>query len=216
MPRDGAGFVFSLHPELQMLRSTKVLVGLGNPGKKYVGTRHNVGFEVVAELARRHGGSKPKVKFEAEIAEAPVAGQKLLLVAPQTFMNASGRAVRQLVDFYQIAIPDLLVVCDDINLPLGKLRIRRSGSAGGQKGLENVIQHLGTPGVPRLRIGIGLPEGGRDSADHVLDRFHKSELADIDAAIVTAADAVEAWIADGIDQAMNRFNIGCKNSDDPS
>ncbi len=198
-----------------MAGSTKVLVGLGNPGKKYVGTRHNVGFEVVAELARRHGGAKPRARFEAEITEVQIGDQKLLLVAPQTYMNASGRAVRQLVDFYQLPLADLMVACDDINLPLGQLRIRRSGSSGGQKGLENVIQHLG-PGVARLRIGVGLPEAGRDSADHVLERFHKSEQATVDAAILAAADAVECWIADGIDKAMNRFNIGCKNSDDPS
>jgi PTH1 family peptidyl-tRNA hydrolase len=196
--------------------STKVLVGLGNPGKKYVGTRHNVGFEVAAELSRRHAGAKPRLKFEAEIGEVLIAAQKLLLVAPQTYMNASGRAVRQLVDFYQLPLTDLLIACDDINLPLGKLRIRRSGSAGGQKGLENVIQHLGTPEVARLRIGVGQPESGRDSADYVLERFHKSELAVIDAAILIAADAVEAWIAQGIDQAMNRFNVGCKTGDDPS
>ncbi len=194
----------------------KVAVGLGNPGKKYAGTRHNVGFEVLAELARRHGGAKPKARFEAEISEVLLAGDKLLLVAPQTYMNASGRSVRQLVDFYQLAPADLLVVCDDINLPAGKLRIRRSGSAGGQKGLENVILHLGTQDVPRLRIGIGLPPSGRDSADYVLERFHKSERETIDAAILAAADGVEVWMAEGIDRAMNRFNIGCKSSDDPS
>ena len=194
----------------------KVAVGLGNPGKKYAGTRHNVGFEVLAELARRHGGAKPKMRFEAEMIEVPVAGDKLLLVAPQTYMNASGRSVRQLVDFYQLAPADLIVICDDINLPTGKLRLRRSGSAGGQKGLENVVLHLGTQDVPRLRIGIGLPPAGRDSADYVLERFHKSERATTDAAIVAAADAVEAWIAEGIDRAMNRFNIGCKSGDDPS
>jgi PTH1 family peptidyl-tRNA hydrolase len=196
--------------------STKVLVGLGNPGKKYAGTRHNVGFEVLAEMARRHGGARPKVKFEAEISEVTTAGCKLLLVAPQTFMNVSGRSVRQLVDFYQMAVSDLMITCDDINLPLGKLRIRRSGSAGGQKGLESVIQHLGTPGVARMRIGIDLPPAGRDSADYVLERFHKSELAAMDEAIRTAGDAVESWLAEGIDRTMNRFNIGCKNSDDPS
>jgi PTH1 family peptidyl-tRNA hydrolase len=194
----------------------KVLVGLGNPGKKYAGTRHNVGFEVVAELGHRHRASKPKSKFESEIAEVPLGGEKLLLVAPQTYMNASGRSVRQLIDFYQCPLTDLLIACDDINLRLGQLRIRRSGSAGGQKGLENVIQHLGTQGVARLRIGIGLPEAGRDSADYVLERFHKSELETIDEAIRAAANAVETWVADGIDQAMNRFNIGCKNGDDPS
>jgi PTH1 family peptidyl-tRNA hydrolase len=194
----------------------KVLVGLGNPGKKYEGTRHNVGFEVVAELACRHGASKPKIKFEAEIAELTVADQKLLLVAPQTFMNASGRSVRQVADFFQVAASDLLVVCDDINLPLGQLRIRRSGSSGGQKGLENIIQHMGTPAVPRLRIGIDRPAPGRDSADYVLDRFRKSEQEAIDIAIRTAADAVATWVAEGIDRAMNRYNIGCKNNDDPS
>jgi PTH1 family peptidyl-tRNA hydrolase len=194
----------------------KVAVGLGNPGKKYAGTRHNVGFEVLAELSRRHGGGRPRVKFEAELTAVPVAGQKLLLVAPQTYMNASGRSVRQLIDFQEIATADVLVICDDINLPPGKLRLRRSGSAGGQKGLENVIQHLGTQDFPRLRIGIGLPPPGRDSADYVLERFHKSERETIDAAVVLAADAVETWLAEGIDRAMNRFNIGCKIGDEPS
>jgi PTH1 family peptidyl-tRNA hydrolase len=194
----------------------KVAVGLGNPGKKYAGTRHNVGFEVLAELARRHGGARPRVRFEAELTDIPVAGEKLLLVAPQTYMNASGRSVRQLIDFHEIAPTDLLVICDDINLPTGKLRLRRSGSAGGQKGLENVIQHLGTPDFSRLRIGIGLPPAGRDSADYVLERFHKSERETIDAAITAAADAVEVWLAEGIDRAMNRYNIGCKTDDEPS
>jgi PTH1 family peptidyl-tRNA hydrolase len=196
--------------------SMKVLVGLGNPGKKYAGTRHNVGFEVVAELAYRHGGMKPKVKFEAEIVELTIAGHKLLLAAPQTYMNASGRSVRQLADFFQIAANELLVACDDINLKLGQLRIRRSGSSGGQKGLENIIQQMGTQAVPRLRIGVDRPEPGRDSADYVLDRFRKSELATVDKAVRTAADAVATWVAEGIDVTMNRYNIGCKNSDDPS
>lgn len=194
----------------------KVLVGLGNPGKKYIETRHNVGFEVIAELARRHGASKPKAKFEAELAEVVVAGQKLLLVAPQTYMNASGRSVRQLIDFYQIAVSELLIACDDLNLRLGQLRIRRSGSAGGQKGLDNVIQHLGTQDVARLRIGIGSPPAGQDAVDYVLERFHKSEVSTIDMAVGSAANAVEVWMADGIDKSMNQFNVGCKNSDEPS
>jgi len=194
----------------------KVLVGLGNPGRKYEGTRHNVGFEVVAEMARRHSATKPRARFEAQVAEAGVGAEKLLLVAPQTFMNASGRTVRQLVDFYQLSPSDLLIVCDDINLPVAKLRMRRSGSAGGQKGLENIVLHLGTQDVPRLRIRVDLPPPGRDSADYVLDRFHKSEREALDAAIGTAAEAVEAWITEGIDRAMNRFNVGCKNADDPS
>ncbi len=194
----------------------KVLVGLGNPGKKYEGTRHNVGWQVLGEMAIRHGAARPKVKFEAEIAEVVVGGQKLALVAPQTYMNASGRSVRQLVDFYQIVPADVLVVCDDINLPLAKLRMRRSGSSGGQKGLENVISHLGTQDVPRLRIGVGQPPDGRDSADYVLDRFSKAEMKEIEDAVKAAANAIETWISEGIGKAMNQFNVGCKNSDDKS
>jgi peptidyl-tRNA hydrolase, PTH1 family len=186
----------------------RVVVGLGNPGKKYDGTRHNVGWMVLGELAVRHAAPRPKVKFEAEIAEVSVAGEKLMLVAPQTYMNASGRSVRQLVDFYQILPAQVLVVCDDINLPLAKLRLRRSGSSGGQKGLENVIQQLGTPDVPRLRIGVGQPPNGRDAADFVLDRFGKAELKEVEIAVRTAADAIETWVSDGVDQAMNRFNVG--------
>jgi PTH1 family peptidyl-tRNA hydrolase len=194
----------------------KVLVGLGNPGKKYAGTRHNVGFEVVAEVAYRYKADRPKAKFEAEVTEVLLGRERLLLAAPQTFMNVSGRSVRQLIDFYQIVPADVLVVCDDINLKLGQLRMRRSGSSGGQKGLENVIQHLGTPAVPRLRLGVGKPDPGRDSADYVLERFRKVEQETIDTAVRKAADAVEAWATEGIDRAMNRFNVGCKNADDPS
>jgi peptidyl-tRNA hydrolase, PTH1 family len=194
----------------------KVLAGLGNPGKKYTGTRHNVGFEVVAELAYRHKADRAKSKFEAEVTEILIGSERLLLATPQTYMNASGRSVRQILDFYQIVPVDLLVVCDDINLRLGQLRMRKSGSSGGQKGLENVIQHLGTPGVPRLRLGVGQPEAGRDSADYVLERFHKSEVATVDTAVRLAADAAEVWVIEGIERAMNRFNVGCKNGDDPS
>ena len=193
----------------------KVLVGLGNPGKKYAGTRHNVGFDVVAELARRHAAPKPKLRFEAEISEIMLAAERVLLAAPQTFMNASGRAVRQLVDFYQVPKAEVMVVCDDINLPLAKLRIRKSGSSGGQKGLENIIQHLGSD-VARLRIGIGQPPEHLDSADYVLDRFSKSELREVEPAVGAAADAVETWVREGIDQAMNRFNVGCKKENDSS
>ncbi|MBS0261374.1 MAG: aminoacyl-tRNA hydrolase [Planctomycetes bacterium] len=192
----------------------KVVVGLGNPGKKYEGTRHNVGWFVLKGLAGRHGALRRILRFEAEIVEVSVAGHKLVLVAPQTFMNASGRSVRQLVDFYHVSPADVLVVCDDMNLPLAKLRIRKSGSGGGQKGLENVIQHLGTQEVPRLRIGVDRPPSGRDPADYVLDRFGKAELREIEIAVRTAADAVENWLTEGIEKTMNRFNIGCKSGDD--
>lgn len=191
----------------------KVVVGLGNPGRKYEGTRHNVGFELLAELSRRYKATKPKARFEAEISEIGLGSEKVLLVAPQTFMNASGRSARQVVDFYQLPIPDLLVVCDDINLPLGKIRLRRSGSAGGQKGLENIIHHMGSPDVSRLRIGVDAPPGEMDSADYVLSKFAKRELESLDAAVMAAANAVETWVAEGIDIAMNRFNAGPDKKD---
>jgi PTH1 family peptidyl-tRNA hydrolase len=184
----------------------KILVGLGNPGKKYEGTRHNVGFELLAELARRHSASKRK--FDADIAEALVGAERVLLVAPQTYMNASGRSVRQALDFFQLPAGELLVACDDINLPLGKIRLRASGSSGGQKGLENLIQHLGTQNFARLRIGVNQPPEGMDSADYVLERFHKSEIAAIDEAICNAANAAETWVGEGIGPAMNKFNAG--------
>lgn len=184
----------------------KLVVGLGNPGRKYEGTRHNVGFDLLAELARRHSASKPKVKFEAEFAEATIGGERVLFVAPQTYMNLSGRSVRQVVDFYQLPVSDLLVVCDDINLPLGKIRLRRSGSSGGQQGLENILQQLGTEEFARLRIGIDPPPEGTDAADYVLGRFGKREIAALDAAMISAGNAVETWIGEGIEAAMNRFN----------
>jgi PTH1 family peptidyl-tRNA hydrolase len=184
----------------------KAVVGLGNPGSKYLRTRHNIGFEVLAELARRHAGTQPKLKFDAELVEVTIAAEKTLLVAPQTYMNASGRAVRRLVDFYELPLSDLLVVCDDINLDVGRLRWRRSGSAGGQKGLNDIINHLGTQEIARLRIGIGRPPGQMDAADYVLSRFGSAEKEDIEHAIVLAADGVELWIAEGIEAAMNRYN----------
>ena len=194
----------------------KVLVGLGNPGKKYEGTRHNIGFDLLAELSRRWSAPKPRDKFEAQLTEVLIGAERLLLAAPQTFMNLSGRSVRQLIDFYQLTPADVLVVCDDMNLPVGKLRLRKSGSSGGQKGLQNILQHLGTEAVARLRIGVGRPAGERDAADYVLDRFHKSELATIDTAVAAAADAVECWLKEGLDAAMNRYNAGKGSEGEPA
>lgn len=184
----------------------KLVVGLGNPGKKYEGTRHNVGFDLIAEIAHRHGAAKPRTKFEAEMSEVTIGPERVLLLAPQTYMNHSGRSVRQAVDFFQLTPADLLVVCDDINLPLGRLRLRKGGSAGGQKGLANIIQHLGTETFPRLRLGVDLPPAGRDAADYVLDRFGKAEARVIADSLKLAVDAIEVWLAQGTDAAMNRFN----------
>lgn len=184
----------------------KIVVGLGNPGSKYEGTRHNVGFDTLAELSRRWSAPKPKSRFEANLTEIHYGSEKLLLVAPQTFMNLSGRSVQQVVKFYQAPISDLIVIGDDLNLKVGQLRLRATGSAGGQKGLQSILSCLGTDAICRLRIGIGRPPGEMDAADFVLGRFRKDELDLMDAAIVRAASAVETWATSGIEAAMNKYN----------
>lgn len=184
----------------------KLVVGLGNPGDKYAGTRHNVGFDTLDELARRWSAERPKSRFEAELREVACGSERLLLVAPQTYMNLSGRSVQSLVRFYQTSLADVLVVCDDLNLKLGQLRLRASGSAGGQKGLANIVQLLGTEDVPRLRIGIDRPPPPMDAAAFVLAKFRKDELPVIDEAIHRAATSVEKWAQAGIAVAMNVTN----------
>lgn len=186
----------------------KIVVGLGNPGSKYEGTRHNVGFDTLAELSRRWNAPKPKSRFEANLTEIPYGQEKLLLVAPQTFMNLSGRSVQQVIKFYQAPLSDLIVIGDDLNLKVGQLRLRASGSAGGQKGLQSILSCLGTDAICRLRIGIGRPPEQMDAADYVLGRFRKDELELMDAAIVRAASAVETWATSGIEAAMNKYNSG--------
>lgn len=184
----------------------KIVVGLGNPGSKYEGTRHNVGFEVLAELSRRWGAPRPKSRFEASLTDLLCGPEKLLLCAPQTFMNLSGRSVQQVVKFYQTPLEDLIVIGDDLNLKTGQLRLRASGSAGGQKGLQSILTCLSTDAICRVRIGIGRPPGEMDAADYVLGRFRKDEIDVIDGAISRAATAVEVWSAEGIAAAMNKFN----------
>lgn len=184
----------------------KLIVGLGNPGSRYAGTRHNVGYELIAELARRHAASSPREKFQAELSEATIAGEKTLLMCPLTFMNLSGQAVQPARDFYKIENSDLLVVCDDFALPLGKLRLRAQGSAGGQKGLDDIIRRLGTDEVPRLRIGIGpLPEGW-EAANFVLGKFSKEESPEAVASVQRSADALAIWVREGLAKAMNQYN----------
>jgi len=181
----------------------KLIVGLGNPGSKYEGTRHNVGFDVVDRLAPR-GASFPR-KFDGLLLETELDFHRVLLLKPDTFMNLSGRSVRQVVGFYKLALTDLLVVCDDLTLPLGKLRIRSGGSDGGQKGLRDIAAQLGTDQFARLRIGVG-ERGPIDAADFVLSRFRAAERPIIDDAFISAAQAIAVWTAQGIDAAMNRFN----------
>src|ERR671928_730989 len=146
----------------------KLVVGLGNPGSKYEGTRHNIGYEVVDRLAAGGPGARFARKFDGLLAEAEIDFRRVLLLKPETFMNLSGRSVRQAVQFYKLDVSDLLVVCDDLSLPLGKLRLRGGGSDGGQKGLRDIAAQLGTDAYPRLRIGIG-DRGGADAADYVLN-----------------------------------------------
>jgi len=185
----------------------KVIVGLGNPGPKYRGTRHNVGFDVVDYLAQGPAVSAFRSRFQAQIAESTEDGLQLLLVKPETFMNLSGRSVRELVDFYKLPLDDVLVVCDDINLPLGKLRMRANGSHGGHNGLRNIQEQLGTVEYPRLRIGVDAPTLIDDGAiDHVLGRFRPNEKDAIADAIPKAAISALLWAREGIGRAMNRTN----------
>jgi PTH1 family peptidyl-tRNA hydrolase len=185
----------------------RVVVGLGNPGNKYHGTRHNVGFAVVEALAESPSAGKFQSRFQALVAELMENDQKVLLVKPETFMNLSGRCVRQIVDFYQLPLTDLLVVCDDVNLPLGRLRARAKGTHGGHNGLRDIQNHLSTTEYARLRIGVDGAEQG-ELTDHVLGRFRPSERAIIEDSLALAVQAVSVWIDQGIEVCMNRFNAG--------
>ena len=184
----------------------KLVAGLGNPGARYRGTRHNAGFEVIDLLVGRH-----RLQLETALADALQARWRrddgvVLLVKPLTYMNVSGQAVGALSRFYKVALTDVLIVCDDVNLPLGRLRVRATGSDGGHNGLRSVTEHLGTIDYSRLRIGVGRGDNGRDLADHVLATYESDEQPGIEAAIARAADAVETWVSDGVARTMNTFN----------
>ena len=183
-----------------------LIVGLGNPGRRYQATRHNIGFAVADELARRVGAPWEQGRANALTVRAGVGAASMLLVKPLTMMNLSGEAVAELARFYKIDPADILVVADDVNLPLGRLRLRARGSAGGHNGFRSIIGLLGTEEFPRLRIGVGRGDPRRELADHVLARFDDDEAADVEANVARAADAVECFIAEGIEAAMNRYN----------
>jgi PTH1 family peptidyl-tRNA hydrolase len=187
-------------------QSMKLVVGLGNPGRKYDNTRHNVGFDVLARLSREHAAGPPVERFHGQVMDYVGSAGRVLLLGPLTYMNRSGQSVRAALDFYKLPLSDLIVVCDDFNLPLGRLRFRARGSAGGQKGLADVIRQLGSDQFARLRIGIGTPPAEWDGSDYVLSRFSAADRPVIDAAIERAAQGVEDWVARDIEYCMSHYN----------
>ncbi len=185
----------------------KMIVGLGNPGPRYARNRHNVGFQIVDALAEKHALSFQKRQFKALLAMGSIQGQRVLLVKPQTYMNLSGEAVQPLVNYYKIALSDLMVVFDDMDLPLGVIRLRPFGGAGGHNGMRSIIQRLGSNQFPRLRVGIDRPPGRMDPAAYVLQDFSSDEEAVMVQVRERAVDALETWLEQGIDAAMNAFNV---------
>ena len=184
-----------------------IITGLGNPGEQYAGTRHNVGFMVINLLAKRWQIEINKRKFNSRTGVGLIKNHQVLLQKPVTFMNNSGLAVRQALDFYKLVPEDILIIYDDMDLRLGQLRIRTQGSAGGHKGLASVISHLGTDKISRVRIGIGAPPTGQNAVDYVLSRFTSEEMPIINEAINKAADAVEYILEYGYNKAMDKFNV---------
>ena len=193
-----------------------LIAGLGNPGKDYDKTRHNIGFDVIDEIASKCGNPSFGKEHKALVAKTVVGGQKCLLVKPQTFMNLSGESIRAITDYYKIdALSELIVISDDIDLPVGGLRIRAKGSAGGHNGLKNIILNLGTDGFMRVRVGVGDSERGRDELiEHVLGRFLADDRILADKAIRDAAAAVETIITEGIQPAMNKYNLKKKKKEE--
>jgi len=184
-----------------------VIVGLGNPGRKYSVTRHNIGFEVVDEFARQHKIKMTKVKFKAVIGEGNYGGEKVLLVKPQTYMNLSGESVMKIMDYYNLPLENLIVVYDDIDIDPGKMRIRKKGSGGSHNGMKNIIYLLKQDTFPRVRVGVGKPQNGQPLADYVLGRFSKDEQNLLVPVVRDAVSAMEVMIKDDVDLAMNRYNI---------
>ncbi len=183
----------------------RLIIGLGNPGREYQGTRHNVGFLVLDELARRLGASGDRRAHRAVLTDVVVGGQKVLLAKPQTYMNLSGQSVAEIVRYYKIETGELLVVYDDLDLAFGRIRIRPGGSGGGHNGVRSLIQALGTQEIPRLRVGIGRPSGGR-AIGHVLSRWTSEEREALGRVVGDATDAVESILEKGLLGAMNEFN----------
>jgi PTH1 family peptidyl-tRNA hydrolase len=184
----------------------RLIVGLGNPGPKYHGTRHNIGFRCVDLMSKMWSIPITERRSKAVLGRGVYAGQEVVLAKPRTFMNNSGHGVSYLLTRFAADIDHLLVIYDDMELPLGRLRIRSSGSDGGHRGVESIISNLRTQTFPRMRLGIGAPPEGQDSVDFVLGAFSKEESVVVDRAVETVVQAVECWLEEDIDAAMNQFN----------
>ena len=184
----------------------KCIVGLGNPGFKYRKTRHNAGFLVIDELLKRNNWSLDKNKFKGHYTLESYQGQKVLLLKPQTFMNLSGESLRPLMDFYDFPVENITAIYDDLDLPLGKIRLRQTGGHGGHNGVRSLIDHLGTKKFNRLRFGIGRPADQTPVIDYVLGKFPKDDKEVLNQAIIRAADAMEDWITQPFQEVMNVYN----------
>ncbi len=185
-----------------------LIVGLGNPGPQYVTNRHNVGFRCLKRLAAAHGLAFDRRQKQAQVARGTIHGRMVILAQPQTFMNESGRAVALLARFYKVQPDCLLVVYDDLDLPRGAVRLRPEGGSGGHKGMRSIIEHLGSRDFSRLRIGIGRPPGRMDPAAYVLQDFSIEEEPQVEETLERAVVAIEIWLREGIETAMNRYNRG--------
>lgn len=193
------------HSASESNQPAKIIVGLGNPGPRYAASRHNVGFHVLDRLAEKHHLKFSRRRFNARLAEGAITNTRVLLVEPQTFMNLSGEAIAKVVASQRVPLSAIIVVYDDLDLPLGKLRLRAHGSAGGHHGMESIIAKIHSADFPRLRVGIGRPDS-REDVDHVLGGFTEDELKTMNATYARAVEAIETWLNEGIEKAMNGFN----------
>jgi peptidyl-tRNA hydrolase, PTH1 family len=198
--------IFSRWTGREEVGKLKLIVGLGNPGKQYEHTRHNIGFEVIDELSRQFSIPLDQSKFKGLYGIGFHKGEKILLLKPLTYMNLSGESIRAVMDYYQIDVEDLVVIYDDLDLPVGKIRLRQKGSPGGHNGIKSTVAHLGTQQFNRIRIGIDRPEKGMSVPDYVLGRFRKDELATQGDAVKKSASACEAWLEKSFLEVMNEFN----------
>ena len=197
-------------------QTMKLICGLGNPGKKYEQTKHNMGFQVIDRLEETYHIPVNKIKHRALEGNGIVAGEKLVLLKPQTFMNLSGESVKEAMQFYKLSVEDLIVIYDDISLPVGAVRIREKGSAGGHNGMKNIIAHLGSSQFVRIRVGVGAKPAEWDLADYVLSGFAANEQKEVQDGIALAARAVDLLVRQGLQQAMNQVNTSVKAKKEPS